>query len=50
MPLKVNSSAELRWISKSAAAANVEVLEELPWDEWSRLYMLSNDASASYSP
>jgi hypothetical protein len=50
VPPKVNSGAELRWISKSAATANVEVLEELPHVEWSCLCVLANDAPASYSP
>jgi hypothetical protein len=47
---KVNFRAELRHISKSIATANVEVLEELPRAEWSCLYVLANDAPASYSP
>jgi hypothetical protein len=50
VPPKVNFGAELRWISKSAAAANVEVLEELPRAEWSCLCMLANDAPASETP
>jgi hypothetical protein len=47
MPPKVNSSAELRWISKLAAIANIEVLEEFPRVEWSCFYVLANDALAS---
>jgi hypothetical protein len=50
VPPKVNSDAQSRWISKLATTANVEVLEELPRDEWSFLYVLANDALASYSP
>jgi hypothetical protein len=48
VPPKVNFGAELRWISKSVATANVEVLEEIPRVEWSYLYALANDAPASY--
>jgi hypothetical protein len=48
VPPKVNSGAELRGISKLAAADNVEVLEEIPRDEWSCLCVLSNDAPASF--
>jgi hypothetical protein len=47
VPPKVNSNTELRHISKLDVAANVEVLEELPHAEWSRLYVLANDASTS---
>jgi hypothetical protein len=47
VPPKVNSSVELRWISKSVATANVEVLEELPRSEWSFLGLLANNAPAS---
>jgi hypothetical protein len=47
VPPKVNFGVELRQISKSAAAANVEVLEELPRVEWSCLCVLANDAPAS---
>jgi hypothetical protein len=50
MPRKVNFDVELRPISKSAAATNVEVLEEIPCVEWSYLCVLANDALASYSP
>jgi hypothetical protein len=47
VPPKVNSDAELRRISKLAATANVEVLEELSHVEWSYLCVLANDAPAS---
>jgi hypothetical protein len=50
MPPKVNFDGELRLVSKSAAIANVEVLEELPCAEWSCVCALANDAPASYSP
>jgi hypothetical protein len=47
VPPKVNSGAELRRISKSAATVNVEFLEELSRVEWSCLCALANDAPAS---
>jgi hypothetical protein len=47
MPPMVNFGAELRRISKSAAVANIEVLEEFPRAEWSFLYVVARNASAS---
>jgi hypothetical protein len=47
---KVNSGVEWREIPKSVVTTHVEVLEELSRVEWSCLYVLANNAPASYSP
>jgi hypothetical protein len=48
VPPKVNSDTEWRQIPKSIVTVHIEVREELSHVEWSHLYVLANDAPASF--